>query len=84
MAMASTADGAESETSLQVKAAPATALRVAFARFKSTFLWLAVFSGIINILMLTGALFMLEVYDRVLPSGSVPTLVALVTLACVS
>ena len=83
MAMASTADGAETETSLQVKAAPATALRAAFARFKSTFLWLAVFSGIINILMLTGALFMLEVYDRVLPSGSVPTLVALVTLACV-
>jgi ATP-binding cassette subfamily C protein len=34
-----------------------------------------------NILMLTGALFMLEVYDRVLPSRSVPTLVALLILA---
>ena len=34
-----------------------------------------------NILMLTGALFMLEVYDRVLPSRSVPTLVGLVMLA---
>ncbi len=31
--------------------------------------------------MLTGALFMLEVYDRVLPSRSVPTLVALLILA---
>ena len=34
-----------------------------------------------NILMLTGAIFMLEIYDRVLPSHSVPTLVALIILA---
>jgi ATP-binding cassette subfamily C protein len=34
-----------------------------------------------NILMLTGAIFMLEIYDRVLPSHSVPTLVALIVLA---
>ena len=34
-------------------------------------------SALVNIIMLTGALFMLEVYDRVLPSRSVPTLVAL-------
>lgn len=66
---------------LKLMAPPASELRQAFSRFKSTFLWLAVFSGIINILMLTGALFMLEVYDRVLPSGSVPTLVALAILA---
>jgi ATP-binding cassette subfamily C protein len=33
-----------------------------------------------NILMLTGSLFRLEVYDRVLPSRSVPTLVALLIL----
>ena len=38
-------------------------------------------SGMSNILMLTGAIFMLEIYDRVLPSRSVPTLVALVILA---
>jgi ATP-binding cassette subfamily C protein len=31
--------------------------------------------------MLTGAIFMLEIYDRVLPSHSVPTLVALIILA---
>ena len=35
------------------------------------------FSFVLNVLALTGSLFMLQVYDRVLPSGSVPTLVAL-------
>ena len=35
----------------------------------------------INILYLTGSFFMLEVYDRVLPSRSVPTLVGLIVLA---
>ena len=35
----------------------------------------------INVLQLNGAFFMLQVYDRVLPSGSIPTLVALIALA---
>lgn len=35
-----------------------------------------------NLLMLTGPLFMLQVYDRVLASQSVPTLVALTILVC--
>jgi ATP-binding cassette subfamily C protein len=38
-------------------------------------------SCIINLLYLTGSIFMLEVYDRVLPSRSVPTLVGLIVLA---
>ena len=38
-------------------------------------------TGVINVLMLTGSLFMLQVYDRVLPSRSVPTLLALGALA---
>jgi len=37
----------------------------------------AVFSGVINILALIGPVFMLEVYDRVIPSQSIPTLIAL-------
>jgi ATP-binding cassette subfamily C protein len=41
------------------------------------------FSAVLNILALTGSLFMLEVYDRVLPSRSVPTLVALLALVVV-
>jgi ATP-binding cassette subfamily C protein len=38
-------------------------------------------SGIINILALTGAFYMLQIYDRALTSHSVPTLVALSALA---
>jgi ABC-type protease/lipase transport system fused ATPase/permease subunit len=38
------------------------------------------FSLIVNLLMLTGPLFMLQIYDRVLTSGSIPTLVALAGL----
>src|SRR5215813_10895744 len=37
----------------------------------------ALFSGVVNFLMLAGPLYMLQVYDRVLSSRSVPTLVAL-------
>jgi ATP-binding cassette subfamily C protein len=37
----------------------------------------ALFSGAINLLALTGSVFMLQVYDRVIPSRSVPTLIGL-------
>jgi ATP-binding cassette subfamily C protein len=38
-------------------------------------------SGIINVLALTGSFYMLQIYDRALTSGSVPTLLALSALA---
>jgi ATP-binding cassette subfamily C protein len=56
-------------------------LAAALNSCRRAFLAIALFSGMSNILMLTGALFMLEIYDRVLPSRSVPTLVALLILA---
>src|SRR6187549_3027096 len=56
-------------------------LATAIAACRSTFIAVFLFSGMSNILMLTGSIFMLQVYDRVLPSRSVPTLVALTVLA---
>jgi PrtD family type I secretion system ABC transporter len=48
---------------------------------RNAFIGVGAMSCMINLLYLTGSLFMLEVYDRVLPSRSVPTLVGLVILA---
>src|SRR5580765_2025940 len=56
-------------------------LALALASCRGAFVAIGLFSGMSNILMLTGAMFMLEIYDRVLPSRSVPTLVVLAVLA---
>jgi ABC-type protease/lipase transport system fused ATPase/permease subunit len=48
---------------------------------RNAFIGVGLMSCMINLLYLTGSLFMLEVYDRVLPSRSVPTLVGLAILA---
>src|ERR1700754_4137287 len=48
---------------------------------RGAFIGVGIMSCMINLLYLTGSLFMLEVYDRVLPSRSVPTLVGLAILA---
>ncbi len=45
------------------------------------FVGVGIFSCLINVLLLTGSFYMLEVYDRVLPSRSVPTLIGLTSLA---
>ncbi|WP_449382035.1 type I secretion system permease/ATPase [Bradyrhizobium sp. UFLA05-112] len=56
----------------------------AFLRSCRRVFWaLAAFSGMSNLLMLTGSFFMLQVYDRVLPGRSIPTLIALMALATV-
>ncbi|WP_290747464.1 type I secretion system permease/ATPase [Amaricoccus sp.] len=44
------------------------------------FVTVGIFSAVVNILMLTGSLYMLQVYDRVLSSSSRETLVALTIL----
>ena len=56
-------------------------LQLAMSRATHMLVVVAVFSMIINLLMLTGPLYMLQVYDRVLTSGSVDTLIALSVLA---
>jgi len=48
---------------------------------KMAFVGVGLASALVNVLYLTGSFFMLEVYDRVLPSRSIPTLIALCLLA---
>ena len=59
-----------------------TPLWGAVSASKGAFIAIALFSCVINLLMLVGPLFMLQVYDRVVTSGSMPTLIALFTLTC--
>ena len=49
--------------------------------FKGIVLYLLGLSGVINVLALTGAFYMMQIYDRALTSGSISTLVALSILA---
>lgn len=53
----------------------------AFVSLKGAGVAMAVISGTVNLLALTGSFYMLQVYDRVLLSKSIPTLVALSFLA---
>lgn len=52
-------------------------LRQAFKGIAVFLFWI---SGIINLLALTGSFYMLQIYDRALTSGSIPTLAALSVL----
>lgn len=58
-------------------------LRAALVACSRAFIGIALFSGASNILMLTGSFYMLEVYDRVLASRSVPTLIAISGIAAI-
>ncbi len=55
----------------------------ALASSRSAFFGIAIFTAFVNILMLTGPLYMLQVYDRVLASGSISTLVTISVLMAV-
>lgn len=55
-------------------------MRAILAQFRAYFLSAAAFSLVINLLMLAPALFMLQVFDRVVSSRSVETLVMLFAL----
>jgi ATP-binding cassette subfamily C protein EexD len=50
-------------------------------KYKFTFIIVGIFSFIINILLLVSPLYMLQIYDRVLSSGSHETLYALTAIA---
>ncbi len=59
---------------------PRSELADALFRVRRTFYSLAGFSGVINLLMLTPAVYMLQVYDRALVSSNVTTLLMLTVL----
>ena len=69
------------DTSQSTHSSAAAELSTALASCHSAFFATGLISAMSNVLMLTGAIFMLQVYDRVLPSRSVPTLIGLAILA---
>ena len=58
-------------------------IALVFALCRRAFIGVGIFTAVSNILMLSGSMFMLEIYDRVLPSRSVPTLVGLSCLVLI-
>jgi ATP-binding cassette, subfamily C, bacterial len=61
--------------------APASPVSIVLKSCRAAAVSLFLISGIINVLMLTGSLFMMQVYDRVLGSQSISTLVLLSLMA---
>jgi ATP-binding cassette subfamily C protein len=58
-------------------------VRTAAGVLRPIVMTLVAVSGVVNVLALTGSFYMLQVYDRILTSHSVPTLVALSLLAAI-
>ncbi|MBX3598219.1 MAG: type I secretion system permease/ATPase [Rhizobiaceae bacterium] len=55
----------------------------ALATFKRAFISIGLISGVINVLTLTGSFYLLQVYDRVVPGRSIPTLIGISIIALV-
>ncbi|MBR0975126.1 MULTISPECIES: type I secretion system permease/ATPase [Bradyrhizobium] len=67
--------------SKELTAAKRRRLRELTQGLRGVALFLFMVSGMINVLALTGSVYMMQIYDRALTSGSVPTLLVLSTLA---
>jgi len=61
--------------------APHDPVKQVLAAHRATLFGVGLFSALLNLLMLTAPVFMMQVYDRVLTSRSLPTLVALLVVA---
>jgi ATP-binding cassette, subfamily C, bacterial PrsD len=70
-----------SEKSREATKQPSNELAAGLTACRSAIIALGAASALINVLYLSGSIYMLEVYDRVLPSRSVPTLIGLSVLA---
>jgi ATP-binding cassette, subfamily C, bacterial PrsD len=58
-------------------------LSAALTALRGTTWSLVMMSGVLNVIYLTGSFFMLEIYDRVIPSKSLPTLIGLCIIVAV-
>ncbi len=63
------------------RAKPNTARERLTKGFRGIFTFVFSISGLINLLALTGSFYMMQIYDRAIPSQNVPTLLALSALA---
>ncbi|MCJ2124457.1 type I secretion system permease/ATPase [Methylobacterium sp. J-077] len=64
-----------------LRVAKSREFRAALRAGRGAMITVMIVSGLINLLMLTAPIFMLQVYDRVLPSRSIATLVGLAGIA---
>lgn len=60
---------------------PDVSLLGSVGAYRGPLVGLVVFSALVNVLYLTGSFYMLQIYDRVIPSRSLATLIALSVLA---
>ncbi|QND44809.1 type I secretion system permease/ATPase (plasmid) [Rhizobium lusitanum] len=58
-----------------------TFLMAVLSSLRKAFLSIAIASAVLSVLALTGSFFMLQVYDRVIPGHSLPTLVGIAVIA---
>ena len=56
-------------------------LTAAFRACRTHFIWAAFFSALVNLLYLTPTLYMMQVYDRVVPTGGITTLLLISVVA---
>lgn len=59
-------------------------LGAALQRYRSTLVTVAVLSGLLNVLVLAGSIYLMMIYDSVLPSHSIPTLIGLFALVTIA
>ncbi|MGK2909101.1 MAG: type I secretion system permease/ATPase [Sphingobium sp.] len=62
---------------------PSSDLMTAVRRYRSAWITVGFLSAVLSVLQLSGALYMMMVYDSVLPSRSIPTLIGLLMLLVV-
>ncbi|MYG28166.1 MAG: type I secretion system permease/ATPase [Boseongicola sp. SB0677_bin_26] len=65
---------------MRIEASSRSETRAVLARYRGALVTVGALSAAVNLLMLTGPLFMLQIYDRVLTSRSEATLVALLAI----